>query len=252
MARLQDKVALISGAARGMGEAEARLFARNGALVVLGDILEEPLQKLADELAAAGHSVHAQRLDVTEEDDWQSIVDAAEKHFGRLDILVNNAGIADPAGIEETSRELWDRVVAVNQTGTWLGIRAAAPALRRAGAGSIVNLSSIYGIVGSTGSSAYHAAKGAIRTLTKQAAIEYAAAGIRVNSIHPGYIDTPMLRDAFTGEPDRLEGLVASVTPLGRVGTADDVAYAALFLASDESSFMTGAELVVDGGYTAR
>jgi 3alpha(or 20beta)-hydroxysteroid dehydrogenase/cyclopentanol dehydrogenase len=145
-----------------------------------------------------------------------------------------------------------DEIVAVNQTGTWLGIRASAPALRASGGGSIVNISSIYGIVGSTGSAAYHAAKGAVRVLTKQAASEYAPAGIRVNSIHPGYIDTAMLRGAFAGPAGELEAHVAELTPLGRMGTADEIAQAALFLASDESAYVTGAELVVDGGYTAR
>ena len=236
-----------------MGAAEARLFARHGARVVIGDVQDELLRKLADELRAAGHDVVSQHLDVTDERSWTGIVDAALARFGRLDVLVNNAGIADAAGIEETSRQRWDEVVAVNLTGTWLGIRTAAPALRQSGGGSIVNTSSIYGIVGSTGSAAYHAAKGAVRVLTKQAALEYAPAGIRVNSIHPGYVDTAMLRDAFVGRPGgELTELVAAVTPLGRLGTPEEIAFAALFLASDESSFMTGAELVVDGGYTAR
>jgi NAD(P)-dependent dehydrogenase (short-subunit alcohol dehydrogenase family) len=236
-----------------MGAAEARLFAIHGAKVVLGDVLEEPLHKLADELAAAGHEAVAHPLDVTSELDWKAIVDATERQFGRLDVLVNNAGIADPAGIEDTSRERWDQVIAVNQTGTWLGIKAAAPAMRRSGAGSIINISSIYGIVGSTGSAAYHAAKGAVRVLTKQAALEYAADGLRVNSVHPGYIDTPMFRTPFEDRPEEeLEAFITLSTPLGRVGTAEEIANAVLFLASDESSFMTGAEMVVDGGFTAR
>ncbi len=250
--RLEGKVALVSGAARGMGAAEARLFAAHGARVVLGDIRKEPVQQLADELAAAGREAFAWQLDVRDERSWRAVVEAAEQRFGRLDVLVNNAGIADPAGIEDTSRERWDEIVAVNQTGTWLGMKSAVPAMRRAGAGSIVNVSSIYGIVGSSGSAAYHAAKGAVRVLTKQAAIEYAPAKIRVNSIHPGFIDTPMLRAPFEGRPDELAGAIAALTPLGRVGTPEEIANAALFLASDESSFVTGAELVVDGGYTAR
>jgi NAD(P)-dependent dehydrogenase (short-subunit alcohol dehydrogenase family) len=235
-----------------MGAAEARLFARQGARLVLADVLDEPLRKLTDELAAAGHDVLAHRLDVTVEATWSKVAAAAEAHFGGLHVLVNNAGVADAAGIEDTSREVWDRTIAVNQTGTWLGIKTCAPAMRRAGGGSMINISSIYGIVGSTGSSAYHASKGAVRTLTKQAAVEYANEGIRVNSIHPGYIDTAMLRGPFEGRPADLEEIIASTTPMGRVGTAEEIANAALFLASDESSFMTGAEMVVDGGYTAR
>ena len=250
--RLAGKVALVSGAARGMGAAEARLFAAHGARVVLGDVRKEPIQQLADELVAAGHEAMAWQLDVRDELAWRALVEAAEQRFGRLDVLVNNAGIADSSGIEDTSRERWDEVVAVNQTGTWLGMKTAVPAMRRAGGGSIVNVSSIYGIVGSRGSAAYHAAKGAVRVLTKQAAIEYAPAKIRVNSIHPGFVDTDMLRAPFEGRRAELDELVAGLTPLGRVGTAEEVANAALFLASDEASFVTGAELVVDGGYTAR
>ncbi len=230
----------------------AKLFARDGARLVLADILEEPLLKLGDELAAAGFDVLSQFLDVTDEDGWSEIVVAAEERFGRLDVLVNNAGLADPAGVEATSRDLWDQIVAVNQTGTFLGIRAVVPAMRRAGGGSIINISSIYGIVGSSGSAAYHASKGAVRVLTKQAAVEYAPEGIRVNSIHPGYIDTAMLRAPFAGRPEELDKIIAGVTPMGRVGTPEEIANAALFLASDEASFMTGAEMVVDGGYTAR
>ncbi len=250
--QLSGKVALVTGAARGMGAAEAKLFARHGSRLVLSDVLEEPLQKLADELEAAGHDVLARRLDVTDEDGWAAIVSASEERFGRVDVLVNNAGLADPAGVEATSRELWDQIIAVNQTGTFLGIRAVVPAMRRAGGGSIINISSIYGIVGSSGSAAYHASKGAVRILTKQAAVEYAPEGIRVNSIHPGYIDTAMLRAPFEGRPEDLEEIIAAVTPMGRVGTPEEIASAALFLAGDESSFMTGAEMVVDGGYTAR
>lgn len=252
-ARLAGKVALISGGARGMGAAEARLFALHGARVVLGDVLEEPLRKLADELVAAGHEAVAQPLDVTDEIAWHAIVAATEQEFGRLDVLVNNAGIADPAGLEDTSRELWDRMIAVNQTGTWLGMKAAIPAMRRAGGGSIINISSIYGIVGSATSAAYHATKGAVKILTKQAAIQYAAEGIRANSIHPGFIDTPMLRAPFVDRPEGdLDEIMREWTPMGRAGTAEEIANAALFLASDEASYVTGAEMVVDGGFTAR
>lgn len=252
-ARLLGKVVLISGAAQGMGAAEARLCAAHGASVVLGDVQQQRVEELAEELSAAGFSATAVSLDVTSEQSWQQAVARAEEAHGRLDGLVNNAGVADPAGIEETTRAVWDQTIAVNQTGVWLGMRAAAPAMRRAGSGSIVNISSIYGIVGSPGSAAYHGTKGAVRVLTKSAALEYAGAGIRVNSVHPGYIDTAMLRRPFENRPEAdLEEVVAAVTPLGRMGTAEEIAWAVLFLLSDEASFVTGSELVVDGGYTAR
>jgi len=251
--RLEGKVSLITGAARGQGAAEARLFAREGARLALGDVLEEPLAKLAAELESGGHDVLARRHDVGSEEEWQEFVGAVESRFGRLDVLVNNAGIVEAAGIEATTRAVWDRVVAVNQTGTWLGMKAAVPLLRSSGGGSIVNVSSIFGLIGSGGSAAYHGTKGAVRLLTKTAAIEYGADGIRVNSIHPGYIDTPMLRDVagdFT--PEQIEAVVAGTVPLGRLGVAEDIAAGALYLASDESSYVTGSELVIDGGVTAR
>lgn len=251
--RIDGKVVIISGAARGQGAAEARLFAREGARLVLGDVLEEPLGKLSAELESGGTEVLARVHDVTEEPAWMELVAAAEARFGRVDALVNNAGIVAPAGIEDTTRELWDRVVAVNQTGTWLGMKAAVPALRRAEGGSIVNVSSIYGLIGSGGSAAYHGTKGAVRLLTKTAALEYASVGIRVNSIHPGYIDTPMLREAAPSVPeDQVAALGAGAVPLGRLGVADDIAWGALYLVSDESSYVTGSELVIDGGVTAR
>ena len=251
--RLDGKVALISGGARGMGACEGALFAREGAHVVLADVLEEETRKRVDELSAAGHQALALRLDVTSESDWEAAVAATEERFGQLDVLVNNAGIADPAGIEDTTREQWDRIIAVNQTGVWLGMKAAAPAMRRAGGGSMINISSIYGLVGSATSAAYHASKGAVRIVTKTAALQFAPDGIRVNSVHPGFIDTQMLR----GTPkeisnEELDAMIAEITPLGRVGTAEEIANGVLFLASDESSFVTGSELVIDGGYTAR
>ena len=251
--RLEGKVALITGAARGQGAAEARLFAREGARLALGDVLEESLTKLAAELESGGHEVLARRHDVGSPGEWQEFVSAVESRFGRLDVLVNNAGIVDAAGIEATTPELWDRIVSVNQTGTWLGMRAAVPLLRRSGGGSIVNVSSIFGLIGSGGSAAYHGTKGAVRLLTKTAAVEFASDGIRVNSIHPGYIDTAMLREV-TGDftPEQIEAVVAGAVPLGRLGVAEDIAAGALYLASDESSYVTGSELVIDGGVTAR
>jgi NAD(P)-dependent dehydrogenase (short-subunit alcohol dehydrogenase family) len=251
--RLEGKVGLITGAARGQGAAEAELFVREGARLVITDVLDEPLQKLADELSSGGYEVEALRLDVQEEDHWSDAVAAAESRFGRLDFLINNAGIADPAGVEATTRERWDQIIAVNQTGVWLGMKAALPAMRRGGGGSIINISSIYGIIGSGTSAAYHGTKGAVRLLTKTAALEYAAEGIRINSIHPGFIDTDMVKEAIPEEmKDQVGPLIAEMVPLARLGESLDIAYGALYLASDESTYVTGSELVIDGGVTAR
>ena len=249
--RLEGKVALISGGARGMGAAEARLFAREGASVVIGDLLEEEGRRLEAQIGEAGGHALFLRLDVTSESDWTNAVAAAVSRFGKLDILVNNAGIGGGGGmVEETTVEAWDRVMDVNAKGVFLGTKAAIPEMRRAGGGSIVNISSVYGLVGSGGSSAYHASKGAVRLLTKSTAIQYAGEGIRANSVHPGIIDTPMTA-AILADPERNRRWLSG-TPLGRRGEPDDVAYGVLFLASDESSFMTGSELVIDGGWTAQ
>ena len=247
--RLAGKVALISGGARGQGEAEARLFAQEGAKVVLGDILIEAGQKVAADINAQGGQATFVRLDVTQEVDWQQAVDTTVRTYGKLNILVNNAGIFRTEGVEATSLALWNQVIAVNQTGVWLGMKYAIPALRQAGGGSIVNISSGAGIIGSGFAAAYHGTKGAVRILTKTAAIEYAKEGIRINSVHPGVVDTEMIRGAMNQE-----GMQAAVRahPLGRMGTAEDIAYGVLYLASDEASFVTGAELVIDGGYTAQ
>ena len=247
--RLVGKVALISGAARGMGAAEARLFVAEGARVVLGDILDEQGRTVADELnqgAGCPRAVY-RHLDVTTADPWQAAVSTAERAFGGLDVLVNNAGVLDMAGVEETTEEAWDRVVAVNQKGVWLGMKAAVPAMRRRGGGSIVNISSILGLVGSGAATAYQGSKGAVRLLTKTAAVQYAPEQIRVNSVHPGLIATPILEPLA---PEVVEQF-RSGHPVQRAGTPEEVAYGVLFLASDEASFVTGAELAIDGGYTA-
>ena len=246
--RLSGKVALISGAARGMGESEARLFAREGAQVVLGDILEDQGRVAVEDIAQQGGTATFVPLDVTHEQDWQRAVETAEQTYGRLDILVNNAGIVRMAPLDETSLEAWNEIISVNQTGVFLGIKHAVPAMRRAGGGSIVNISSIAGLIGLPNIPAYQASKGAVRLLTKNAAIQYATDKIRVNSVHPGRIETPMTAPLA---PERREMLLR-LTPLGRDGTAEEVAYGVLYLASDESSYVTGAELVIDGGYTAR
>jgi NAD(P)-dependent dehydrogenase (short-subunit alcohol dehydrogenase family) len=246
--RLDGKVALISGAARGMGECEARLFAREGAKVVLGDVLEEQGRKVAAEINQQGGVATFVRLDVTAESDWQQATATAERTYGKLDVLVNNAGIVRMAPLDETSLEAWNEVINVNQTGVFLGMKHAVPAMRRAGGGSIINISSVAGLVGLPNIPAYQASKGAVRLLTKNAAVQYAKDKIRVNSIHPGRIETPMTANLT---PERRQ-LVLSMTPLGRDGKPEEVAYGVLYLASDESSFVTGSELVIDGGFTAQ
>ncbi len=247
--RVAGKVALISGGARGIGAACARLLAREGAAVVLGDILEEEGRQTEAEISEAGGRAMFVPLDVTSEENWQSVVRAAVASYGKLDVLINNAGISGRTGVEETSIDSWDRVMEVNAKGVFLGTRAAIPEMRRAGGGSIINISSIYGLVGSAGSAAYHASKGAVRLFTKAAAIQYAGDGIRVNSVHPGFVDT-LLTAQFHASPGVRENRL-SRTPMGRLGVPDDIAPGILYLASDESSFVTGSELVIDGGLTA-
>jgi len=249
MDRLKGKVALISGGARGQGAAEARLFAGEGARVVIGDVRDDLCKKTADEInaKAGAKSALALHLDVTRAADWRAAVEACEREFGGLDILVNNAGIANVKGIEETTEEEWDSIVNINQKGVWLGMKAAVPSMRRRGGGSIINISSIFGLIGSSGSAAYHGTKGAVRLLTKSAAVQYAPDKIRVNSVHPGVILTPMV-DAVPAED--LQPLI-EMAPMKRGAQPEEVGWCVVFLASDEASFVTGTELVVDGGYTA-
>ena len=250
--RLEGKVALISGGARGLGEAQARLFAQEGARVVIGDLLEDEGKKVEAEINEAGGDTHFTRLDVTQEDQWQRVIDATVTMYGKLDILVNNAGIGGGRfGVEDLTGEVWDQVMAVNAKGVFLGTKLAIPEMLKAGGGSIVNISSQMGIVGSdTSNPAYHASKGAVHIFTKAVALRYATKGIRVNSIHPGPIQTPMLEAGFV-DPERQRWVMSRV-PMGRVGQPIEVAYGVLFLASDESSFVTGAGLVIDGGYIAQ
>ncbi len=248
--RLDGKVALISGGARGMGAAEARLFASEGAKVVIGDILEAEGQQVEAEINETGGECLFLRLDVTSEAAWREAIAATVSRFGKLDILVNNAGIYRTERVEETSEELWDQVMEINAKGVFLGTKHAIPAMREAGGGSIINISSVAGLVGNHISAAYTASKGAVRLFTKSTAIQHAGDGIRANSIHPGTIETDMTAQLLAdpaGYQDRLDR-----TPLGRIGRPEDVAYGALFLASDESSYMTGSELVIDGGRTAQ
>jgi NAD(P)-dependent dehydrogenase (short-subunit alcohol dehydrogenase family) len=249
MGRLAGKVALISGAARGQGEAEARLFAREGASVVLGDIRAELGEQVAAEINGAGGQAVFAQLDVSSESDWASAVGLAESAYGRLDILVNNAAIIGLEGIMDTSIELWNRVLAVNQTGTFLGMRAAIPAMRRAGGGSIVNISSVLATMGSGNSASYTATKGAVSALTRTVSVELATEGIRVNAVHPGGVETPMAVECLGDDAEARRALIAT-HPMGRIGEPEEIATGVLFLASDEASFVTGASLVIDGGNT--
>ena len=251
MGRMDGKVALISGGARGQGAAEAKLFAQEGAKVVIGDLLDVDGMRVAAEIAELGGEAVYVHLDVTREEDWQSAVQAAVSAFGKLDVLIKNAGIWRRGRVEDTTVEDWDAVQNVNSKGVFLGTKAAIPEMRKAGGGSVINISSTAGLVGGPRSTAYTASKGAVRLFTKATAIQYAGEGIRSNSIHPGPIDTEMIQQVWQGEDNSREESIAR-TPLGRVGTVDDIAYGALFLASDESSFMTGSELVIDGGSTAQ
>jgi len=249
--RLAGKVALISGGARGMGAAEARLFAQEGARVVVADILEDEGRAVENDINAKGGEALFVRLDVTRETDWEQAVAATVGRFGKLDVLVNNAGIGGASRVEDTSVEAWERVMAVNAKGVFLGTRAAIPAMRRAGGGSIVNISSQLGLVGMEESSPqYSASKGAVRLLTKLTALQYARDAIRANSVHPGPIVTPMT-ERRRSDPVQYQRMLARI-PLGRYGQPDEVAYGVLYLASDESAFVTGSELVIDGGWTAQ
>ena len=247
--RLEGKVALISGGARGMGAEEAVLFAQEGAKVVIGDVLDAEGNATAGSIPDGACAYI--RLDVTSEDDWRQAVALAEERYGRLDILVNNAGVSAVGGIEDTTVEEWDRVMSVNAKGVFLGTKHAIPAMQRAGGGSIINISSQLGIVAMNESSPqYIASKGAVRLLTKSTAIQYAGDGIRCNSVHPGPIVTPMTN--FRRADPAVRELMTSRIPLGRYGEAIDVAYGVLYLASDEASFVTGSELVIDGGWVAQ
>ena len=248
--RLENKMAMISGGARGMGAVEAKMFGQEGAKVVIGDVLDEDGKQTEAEINEAGGECVFVHLDVTDETAWQDAVAAAVDRFGKLDILVNNAGIARINNVEDTTSDEWDLVMDINAKGVFLGTKAAIPEIRKAGGGSIVNISSIAGLTGGRTSS-YAASKGAVRLLTKSSAIQYAGEGIRCNSVHPGVIETPMTTPIMLNTKESRD-LNASRHPLGRVGQPEDIAYGVLFLASDESSFMTGSELVIDGGLTAQ
>jgi NAD(P)-dependent dehydrogenase (short-subunit alcohol dehydrogenase family) len=242
---MDGKVVLISGGASGIGAGHGRVFAQHGAKVVIGDIDEIGGKAIVDRITAnAGEAIFV-RLDVTDEASWKNAVAQSIQHFGKLTCLINNAGIYHVGGVEQETREGFDRIISVDQTGVFLGMKTAMPALLKAGSAAIVNISSAWGLIGTGGSIAYHAAKGAVRVMTKTAAIEYARKGVRINSIYPGQIDTPVL----AGMDDDVREATANSIPMGRLGSSDEVAYASLFLCSDEASYITGAELSVDGAY---
>ena len=252
MGKLDGKVALISGGARGQGAAEARTFVREGARVVFGDVRDADGKEVQAEIHAGGGDAVYVHLDVTSEGDWRSAVQVTTDRYGKLDILVNNAGIVIPrVPIDERTVEDWDRVMAVNARGVFLGTKHAIPAMRRAGGGSIVNISSIAGIGQSLHQEpAYAASKGAVRIFTKVTASQHARDGIRCNSVHPGPVDTEMFHSAFS-DPEAMRRRLDRV-PMRRMGTVDEIVAAVLFLASDDSSYMSGAELVIDGGALAQ
>ena len=251
MGRLDGKVALISGGARGQGAEEAKLMAKEGAKVVFGDILDDQGKQVEAEITEAGLDATYVHLDVTQSGEWESAVDTAVRKYGGLHVLVNNAGILIRKSVEDTTEEEWDRIMGINVKGVFLGTKHSIPAMRTSGGGSIINISSTAGLVGSPeGSPSYTATKGAVRLFTKSIAIQHAKDGIRCNSVHPGPIDTEMIRDTIT-DPDRMAARMKRL-PMGRVGTSADIAYGVLYLASDEASFVTGTELVIDGGTTAQ
>ena len=249
--RLRGKVALISGGARGMGAAEAKLFSREGAKVAIGDILEDEGRRTEAEINESGGECIFVHLDVTDESEWRNAVSAVVSRFGKLDILINNAGVLLRGVLEDTSSQDWDFVMGVNAKGVFLGTKSAIPEMRKAGGGSIVNISSMSGMVGQGNiQPVYNASKGAVRIFTKSAAIQYAGENIRVNSVHPGAVDTPMTMDSWS-DPEAKARTIDHI-PLGRTAQPEDIAYGVLYLASDESSFVTGSELVIDGGAIAQ
>ena len=249
MGRLDGKVAIISGGAKGQGAEEARLFAQEGAKVIIGDILDREGIQIESEIAEQGGEAKFVHLDVSSEEDWSRTVDLSMSEYGRLDILVNNAGILLMKGLEETSGQEWDNIQNINSKGVFLGSKTVIPAMRESGGGSIVNISSIAGLIGSK-FTAYGASKGLVRTLTKSVAVNHGHEGIRCNSVHPGIIETDMVSEMIGSQEGREYQL--NRTPLKVIATSRDVALGVLYLASDESRYVTGSELVIDGGITAQ
>ncbi len=261
--RLEGKIAIISGGASGIGAETARTFAAHGATVVAADMQDELGMEVVKEITEAGGIAIYRNLNVVEEDAWEELVNETANMFGKLDVLGNIAGVSgrDPnmkvqktirtgPTIEETTLEIWNRIMSVNVTGVYLGTRAAIPVMRQSGGGSIINISSICGLVGSFGNAAYHASKGAVRIFSKATAVQHAMDKIRANSIHPGFVDTPMTKPGHSN--NEVARIRMDATPLGRFGRPSDIALGCLYLASDESSWVTGTELVIDGGVTAQ
>ncbi|MFC4618501.1 SDR family NAD(P)-dependent oxidoreductase [Camelliibacillus cellulosilyticus] len=248
MGRLNGKVAIITGAAMGQGAAEAKLFATEGAKVVATDLQEDVLKQVVADINNNGGEAIAIKHNVADEHEWKSVVQTAVDTFGKIDILVNNAGVSEPKTLLNITMEQWQKVMDINLTGCVLGMKYVIPEIQKAQGGSVINISSIGGIVGMAGTSPYTAAKGALRSLSKAAAVEFAKDNVRVNSVHPGIIVTPMIEEHFD---EQAKQYYTSFTQLPRLGNPEDIAYGVLYLASDESSFMTGSELVIDGGWTA-
>ncbi|EFM10018.1 short-chain dehydrogenase/reductase SDR [Paenibacillus curdlanolyticus YK9] len=250
MAQLTNKVALITGAGSGMGREEALLFAQEGAKVVATDINEAAVQAVVKEIQAVGGEAISFAHNVASEEDWQRVLEGAFASYHRIDILVNNAGISFAQGMLDTTTEQWDRVMNINLSSVFLGMKLVIPHMQQNNGGSIVNISSIAGLSGSSGAGAYTASKGAVRMLTKAAAVDYGKDNIRVNSVHPGFIETPMSAEFVNNE--QMRAWFLSQTALPRIGQAREVAQAVLFLASDASAYITGVELPVDGGVIAK
>lgn len=246
MSRFEGKVALVTGSASGIGRETAERMAAEGAKVFIADMQEDAGKEVAQGIVAKGGEATFVKMDVSSESDWERVIAEVVSTYGKLNILVNNAGIGDNEPIEVTSKETYDRVIAITQTSVFLGHKAASEALRESGNGAVVDVSSMFGIIGGFGTSpAYHAAKGAVRLLSKSTALNWAKKGVRVNSVHPGFVDTPII-----GDTDRK--MLAEITPMGRMAKPKELAAVICFLASDDASFVTGAEFVVDGGYTAQ
>lgn len=250
MGRLDNKVAIITGAAGGMGKADALLFVQEGAKVAITDLQEDKIKDVVAEIEALGGEAIGFKHNVASEEDWVRVVDETVQKFGKIDILVNNAGVSNATPFMDLTVEGWEKTMSINVTSIFLGQKYVIPHMIEAGGGSIVNISSIAGLTGGSGAGPYTASKGAVRMLTKATAVDYAKHNIRCNSVHPGYIETPMTVDLFKDE--QMMQWFQSQTPLPRLGKAEDIARGVLFLASDESSYITGVELPIDGGYFAK